>query len=402
MQNEKITMTFKVSSFRKIPNPFLTEDNKNDTSCMYIAICDVLDIPENIPMKTNPREQKLTTNVAKKIKESLIHPLEYNFYLLNRGLLLSAQEVTYNNYSNEVTIVFEDFDVHGNVDGGHTYKTILQNRELLNRNEQYVKIEILTGIETIFQNLAAARNTSNQVEDKSIAELEKRFEIIKNVISSESFYNRVFFKENDAGDIDVADILSIINMFNIDRYNNMETFPIQSYSGKKSCIDNYIKAHKEFGDSKENPYVKMKPIMVNIFKLYDEIEKNMNQFYKKKNSSGRYGSVKGTITSKNGNTLKSKFYKNNMEVGSPTGFIYPILGAFRALVKENDQGEYYWCKNPFQILEAIGPDLVETTIERSRTLGNNPQSVGKDNGNWKTLYMTVLLNSMENRVNSEH
>ena len=191
-------------------------------------------------------------------------------------------------------------------------------------------------------------------------------------------------------------------MFNIDRYNNMETFPIQSYSGKKSCIDNYIKAHKEFGDSKENPYVKMKPIMVNIFKLYDEIEKNMNQFYKKKNSSGRYGSVKGTITSKNGNTLKSKFYKNSMEVGSPTGFIYPILGAFRALVKENDQGEYYWCKNPFQILEAIGPDLVETTIERSRTLGNNPQSVGKDNGNWKTLYMTVLLNSMENSGNSEH
>ena len=135
MQNEKITMTFKVSSFRKIPNPFLTEENKNDTSCMYIAICDVLDIPENIPMKTNPREQKLTTNVAKKIKESLIHPLEYNFYLLNRGLLLSAQEVTYNNYSNEGTIVFEDLDVHGNVDGGHTYKTILENRELLNRNE---------------------------------------------------------------------------------------------------------------------------------------------------------------------------------------------------------------------------------------------------------------------------
>ena len=72
MQNdEKISMTFKVASFRKIPILFLTEDYKDDTSNMYIAICDVMDVPADIPMKTNPREQKLTTNVAKKIKESL-------------------------------------------------------------------------------------------------------------------------------------------------------------------------------------------------------------------------------------------------------------------------------------------------------------------------------------------
>lgn len=394
MTNEKISMTFKVASFRKIPNPFLNTENESDPSSMYIAICDVLDIPDNIPMETNPREQKLTTNVAKKIKESLINPVEYNFYLLNRGLLLSAKDVSYNNYSNELTIVFEDFDVHGNVDGGHTYKTILENRNILNPGEQFVKIEILTGIENIFQNLAAARNTSTQVEDKSIAELENRFEIIKSVISEETFYNRVFFKENDAGDIDVADILSILNMFNIDRYNKMDIFPIASYSGKKSCISAYIKAHKEYGDTLNNPYVKMKPIMVDIFKLYDEIESKMNYFYKQKNPNGRYGSVKGTIVPKNNLTLKSKFYKTKMEVGSPTGFIYPILGAFRALVKENKNGEYEWTTNPFKVLKSIGGDLIETTIERSRTLGNNPQSVGKDNGNWKTLYMTVLLNSI--------
>ncbi len=395
--NEQKIMTFKVASFRKIPNPFLNLENGDDRSSMYIAVCDVTDIPEDIPMGTNPREQKLTTNVAKKIKDSLINPQEYNFYLLNRGLLLSAKDVTYNNYSNEITIVFEDFDVHGNVDGGHTYKTILENRNMLNPGEQFVKIEILTGIENIFQNLASARNTSTQVEDKSIAELENRFEIIKNAISSESFSDRVFFKENDSGDIDVTDILAILNMFNIDRYNSMDVFPITSYSGKKKCIDYYIKTHKEFGDSLQNPYVKMKPIMIDIFKLYDEIETKMNNYYKKKNPNGRYGSVKGTIVPKNNNLLKSRFYQNNVEVGSPTGFIYPILGSFRALVGINSNGEYYWKINPFKVLNSIGGDLVETTVERSRTLGNNPQSVGKDNGNWKTLYMTVLLNSLEHQ-----
>lgn len=46
-------------------------------------------------------------------------------------------------------------------------------------------------------------------------------------------------------------------------------------------------------------------------------------------------------------------------------------------------------------MDELGGDLVSTTVERSRTLGNNPQSVGKDAGNWKTLYMTVRLSMLE-------
>ena len=44
-------------------------------------------------MSTNPREQKMTTNVANKIIESL----ENNSccHELNRGILLSAESVTY-------------------------------------------------------------------------------------------------------------------------------------------------------------------------------------------------------------------------------------------------------------------------------------------------------------------
>ena len=138
--------------------------------------------------------------------------------------------MTFDNYSNQVTIVFEDPDVHGNVDGGHTYKIILANRDQLDLGQQYVKLEILTGVENIFQNLAAARNTSVQVQDKSIAELEKRFEIIKDAIGSEAFSKRVYFKENDSGDIDVADLLAMLNMFNIHKYPGKENFPVVSYS----------------------------------------------------------------------------------------------------------------------------------------------------------------------------
>lgn len=106
--------------------------------------------------------------------------------------------------------------------------------------------------------------------------------------------------------------------------------------------------------------------------------------------NGKYGLTKGVSVIKNGTPFNSKFFNKDMNYASPTGFIYPILGAFRALIKEED-GVFKWIKNPFEVLDRVGGELVSTTVERSRTLGNNPQSVGKDTGNWKTLYMTVKL-----------
>ena len=130
--------------------------------------------------------------------------------------------------------------------------------------------------------------------------------------------------------------------------------------------------------------------MIDIFKLYDMLEKNMGNYYKQKYSSGRYGSIKGVTSPKGDFKFKSKFYKEELDYQSPSGFLYPILGSLRALMKEEND-TYIWKKNPFTILDKIGKELVETTVERSRTLGNNPQAVGKDVGNWKTLYMTVAL-----------
>lgn len=392
-----VTFTFPVQSFRRIPNPYTTSGKENpihSQSNMYVVLCDVKSLPADIPMETNPREQNLNTNVAKKIKESLLNGSSSDFYLLNRGLLLSAKEVNFNNYSNELTVVFSDPEVHGNVDGGHTYRTILKYGNLLDPKQQYVKIEILTGVEDIFQSLAAARNTSVQVQDKSIAELEKRFNIIKESLKDQPYMDRIYFKENDSGEIDVADILSILMMFNIDRFPDRDSFPTISYSGKKRCIDLYIQDHKDFGESPQNPYVKMKNIMVDIFKLYDTIEVNLNNYYRVKNPNGRYGATKGVIVPRQGIELTSKFLCEPMDVQSPNGFIYPILGAFRALVIEKNN-VYMWKTNPFMIVDRVGPELVESAVSMSRSLGNNPQSTGKDANLWKTLYMTVAMAAMD-------
>lgn len=386
------SLNFKTKSFRKIPNPFYNLENYMDNSEMYIMICDVKDIPKDIPMETNPREQKLTTAVAKKIRSSLKNESSKNFYLLNRGLTISAKSVRYDNKNDLVTIEFDDNEVHGNIDGGHTYKIILEEQENLDYGEQFVKIEILTGVEDIFQELAAARNTSVQVQDKSIAELEDRFEIIKQAIKEEPYSKNIFFKENDDGDIDVADILSILNSFNIDKYPNKNENPVISYTGKGQCIKNYINIHKEHGDSIKNPYVKMKNVMTDIFKLYDYLEKNMRKFYSNGISNKKYGAITGVVPRKDGKqAFKTKFYKEDMEYLTPNGFIYPILGAFRALLKEDENGYYKWKKDPFEVMDKVGSELVSNTINMSRELGNNPNATGKNKILWMNLYMTVCM-----------
>ena len=59
------TMFVKENSFRKLDDPF------NDSTKKYVFYVKVGDVPEGIPMATNPRDQRLTSGVAQAIKESL-------------------------------------------------------------------------------------------------------------------------------------------------------------------------------------------------------------------------------------------------------------------------------------------------------------------------------------------
>ncbi|MCL2088409.1 MAG: AIPR family protein [Oscillospiraceae bacterium] len=388
--------TFKVQSFRKLPNPYTQSDGAENIPQMYVALCDVTNLPVDFPMETNPRDQNLNTGVARAIHESLKAEAKNSFYLLNRGILLSAKNVSFENNKNEMTIIFEDTEFHGNVDGGHTYRIIKELKEKITPGTQFVKIEILTGVEDIFTELAAARNTSVQVQSKSIAELEDRFEIIKSVLEGDQgLFDRIIYKQNAKGDVDISEILQILNLFNIDEYptTQTESVAIQSYSSKSKCTERYITLHKKHGENSDNPYVKMKPIMLDIFKLYNKLETKIGDYYKERNPNpnAKYGSVKGVSGTKGKGGFKSKFYQQIMDFSSPVAFLYPILGAFRAMVIEKD-GFYEWRENPLEMMDKVGPELVNTTIERSRTLGSNPNAVGKDSGNWKTLYMIVKFN----------
>jgi hypothetical protein len=385
-----------VEIFKKLPNPY--DKDSKDKPMSFEILVDIKNLPENFNMATNPRNQNMRTGVVRKIKESLLLDDE-SFYLKNRGILLSADRVFYDNVTKEVTITFSDDDLHGCVDGGHTFKAI---QSVLNEggieHKHFVKIEVMTGIEDIFHTVAEARNTSVNVKDSSIAELNSQFKFIKDIIKTESFANNIEYKDNEEDkEIDIAYIISLLYMFNIDRFNSPDVAPIQASSSINTCMKDFLNMCKEYkNDEDNNPYYKQKEILIDIFRLHDMLQARIGEYYKESTSNGKYGSIKGITTAdpKKGKYIYSTFYKNEIKHGTPKGLLLPILGSLRALLIE-ENGVYKWRRDPYEYLDKLGKYLVVDTIDRHRSLGNAPASVGKDSAHWKALYARVYTEYMD-------
>ena len=378
------TMYVKENSFRKLDDPF------NDITKKYVFYVKICDVAEGIPMSTNPRDQKLTSGVAQAIKESLESNDGY-FHLKNRGIVLSAKSCTYNNKTKEVTINFTDDMLHGNIDGGHTYKIVCDHRNA--GLDQYVQFEVMTGVEDIIEKLAEARNTSVQVDEKSMAELQQKFDPIKEGLEGMPFFTRIAFKQNQqAFDdetnkklkmIDAREVVAIINMFNIDKFDAMN-HPIKAYSSKAKMLDLYL----------EDPeyYRRYVNIMPDIFDLYDAIETEFATAFNE--TGGRYGRKKYSGY-KDGNIIgTSKFGLQEICYKIPDGLIYPAVAAFRSLVIFNSETNKYEWKNgvnPISVWDKCKASVTSQIMNFASAIGDNPNAVGKDSNIWNLAYMTVLL-----------
>lgn len=378
------TMFVKENSFRKLDDPF------NDLAKKYVFYVKICDVPEGIPMATNPRDQKLTSGVAQAIKDSLESNDGY-FHLKNRGIVLSAKSCTYNNKTKEATINFTDETLHGNIDGGYTYKIICDHKN--SGLDQYVQFEVMTGVEDIIEKLAEARNTSVQVDEKSMAELQQKFDPIKEGLEGMPFYSRIAFKQNQqAFDdetnkklrmIDAREVVAIINMFNIDRFNSVN-HPVKAYSSKANMLDLYL-------DDPEL-YRKYVNIMPDIFDLYDTIEMEFAIAFN--GTGGRYGRKKYSGYKDGAVIGVTKFGLHDIYYKIPDGLIYPAVAAFRSLVIYNESSQKYEWKNginPIQTWDKCKVNMTSQIMNFASAIGDNPNTVGKDSNIWNLAYMTVLL-----------
>lgn len=387
-------------SFKKMDDP----TGLPDGHVKYVCYVKANSIPQEMNdwFSTNPREQKMSTNVARKITESLRD--NDNFHELNRGVLISALDVKYDNATKELCIMFDDPEIHGNIDGGHTLRAILSANisHALNEN-RYVFFEIITGMDSPVE-LAAARNTSVQVDLKSIAELENSFEEIKSAFEGLSFANRIQYKMNEhyndenINPIDVREIIAITAMFSQSMYPYKtslgtlnEAQPIQCYSGKETTLrkflnmDSFDKHQQKI--NRDTMVKMMKPIIKDIFDLWETVEL---EFAATANATNRRYGTRKYSKYHNGDVVgKTMFGEKEVSYVVPKGLLYPLVGSFRALVKvDNKTGLYEWQKRPLDVWKALGSKLVGIILDEK---AETPDSLGKNTNLWSNLFKEIYI-----------
>ncbi len=391
-------LKFKVEALRTLTSPYRKGEKDESTfETIYYLLVDMKELPKNIPMDVNPREPKMSTNVARSLLAAVAEP-ETDFYINNRGIVIAAKSLTFNSTDSEVAIDIGDQNdendkyLYGILDGGHTYTAIMKKRdEIPEYIRKFVRIEVITNVQNITR-LSDARNTSVQVSDMALFNLDDNFEDVKIAIANQPYAELIAYKDNENKPIHISELLRLMYAFDIDKYPDDSAAPVQSYSGKAQVFKRYKQAF-------ESPFYKSLTKQIpTLVELYDIIEYELPEKYKEyKKAQGvanpRFGSVRGIESLDK--AIKTEFLGTQTKYSVSSGYIYPIFGAFRSLLKFNETtGDVYWEFDPVEIWNEVGTTIVQNTFESY----TNPQLAGKDKQLWLANYRIVETQSLRKQL----
>jgi hypothetical protein len=383
-QTRVIPIEFPVVSLRRIPSKADTDGLKT-----YVSVVDVFDLPDLANWrKINVRDPKLTGAVPKAIRDTLNNdPTQFLFK--NRGLVITVKSAKFDTESSTLTLYMDDPDIHGLLDGGHSYRVIkdycsdVDRDDVSPEDQAFVRMEILEGFNSEqIRDIVDARNTSNQVKDQSLMELEERFNGIKDAVKGQSYAHKIAYKEYEIMDgtdgqtakpIDVREIVALMTLFDKAHFGD-SNHPIVAYSQKAACL----KRFKDYPSS----YEKILPLLTDILKLWDLIHRDMRSWYEeskaKQGQGAKFGKITGVTPDREVPLL---FLEETATEIIPTSFKYPVLAALRAFV-EQENGKYVWGMDVEKALgDGLGVQLTEVLTANAREL-RNPNKLGKSSSAW--------------------
>lgn len=380
---------FRAEYSRRFPDPNFETDGIH----RHILFVRANDVPKNLPLDPNARVPNTRRRVYQEVEKSLLgEDVEPGtFHLKHKGITLIARRVQGRSQSESFKVLLDDGD--GIVDGGHTYELLTKQRDLPVPNNQYVKFEILTGIPFAWiVDIARGLNTSVQVQPMSIDHLAGRFDWIKEELKSESYFDKIAWRENEKGEYDARDIVATLTCFNIDLFPNREDLhPVEAYERKSKALQHF----EEKGDT----YEKLRPILREILILHDTIRWESRDLWNE--PGGRFGGLAFVEGKESGYDFP--FIGKTGEFRLMNGALYPMLAAFRWMVDPRSDGSVFWRGGFEKVLErweSSASELLNATVEASRDLGRNPNAIGKSRNHWANLYYRVAARDLMARSGS--
>ena len=246
-------------------------------------------------------------------------------------------------------------------------------------------------------------------------ELRKSFNTLKDIlnpcyIDGNHYIDRIEFHQNqmrskkEKNPIDIREVISILNMFNLSLYPNDRdsSHPIQSFSGKEVGLERFLHAglDKDASDevcreAREKILKQMAPIIPDIFILWDTVERHFTDASEL--IGKRYGRKKYSNYDKE--TRPPALFSNApLDYSVPRGILYPLVAAFRALISVDESGQYCWSVPPLKAWDETKATLAGHALATSEELANNPANIGRSVNLWGNAFMTIYVYSLESRL----
>jgi AIPR protein len=380
---------------RRIPDPVFQTNPQINHHIFWVPAHTLVD---GLSYGPNARRPNIRKHVYKKVDESLmnIDCTENTFHLKNIGIQINANAVR-KIAEDRFEIELPDAEHHGVLNGGHTFELITKRiKDGSIPPNQFIKIEVRTGIPNDWlAEIAGGLNTALQVEDMSLDDLKGAFQWIKDDFADEPYVGALAWSENDKGEYDARDLVSLLTCFHIGLYpNDKGVHPVEAYEKKSKALDQF---REDFEMLDGEGFRKLRPIMKDILTLHDLIQFEFAPVHVKGGGKARSLKIMDKKPEDGKQVFHFIFTGQQSKERLQTGALYPILAAFRWMVEEDADGNYRWrggFENVLKRWRETAPDLVRKTYERSKELGGNSNAIGKSRTHWDTLHQTVAFRDL--------
>jgi len=381
---------------RKVSHPVLPEVEK------YWLSVRALDFPAGISTKANARDPVgLNRRVYKDVRASLEakQASPGTFDLMNKGITILAESVRLIEKDQKLVEIVVNSEDGGIVDGAHTAKIIEEaNEEGTTNPDQYVEVYIRTGIsQEIATDIARGLNTGMQVAPKSIYNIDHVFDWLKEEVSKQKYSDLFSWKESDDAEYDVRDLIGLLEVLNVFDYpNDGGKHPISAYEKWSIPLDKFAKDYEDNKDDlSKSKYYRLRGLLPGALSLYDYVRRDFRDIH------NQCGGSAGKMNIVEQASAKKKYFE--FPFGSPPiqpseyrltkGATYPIVAAFRNYVAINQRsGTAVWqggFKNVLAGWREMAELLVTETYNATKSIGRNPDLIGKNRQHWDALHTKV-------------
>jgi hypothetical protein len=408
----RATFTFPTEEFRSLPFP---KSANRDGNRMKLATCFVRveDLPNGFQdwLKVNPRvpkfdaKNKLRGPVAKAMVETLLDEPD-KFALKNQGIYILAKDVSFQKEEGGlgmVTLVFDNPDAHGLANGGHTYLAIRQARAERDASDEagepwdaYVRLHIMEGVaEDDITELAEGLNRSMQVDDPSLANLQGRFDKIKEYLQGKQGADQIIYRQGDSGEMEIREVLSFMSLFDLEQFPDRRSHPNKLFGQQKAVLQRFTEDTDPDNKDSKHVFDRILPRLHEILVLSDKIQQKAVTRLGKLKVKESKGKGKG------GDRVRSAVYRNRPAhfaggvIGGlmHLGWLYPMLAAFRANISREawNKGKLEWLVDPATLLDKVIDEMADVVKQENDDNRRKPAEVGRKDAAYRLCYSVVAM-----------